>query len=115
MAPAGSDCEPSLAMAAKDIAIETETLLEPEKPVQMSSAEPLNGTKNHAESSAKFGQAMSSSSKVAASQISQTHGSDPHLEQLIKDSPFLDVSYPMTPYEWFKFVVMVSKIDCSCL
>ena len=37
---------------------------------------------------------------------------DMDLEDIIRDSPFLDLSSPMTAYEWFKLVVMVRALDC---
>ena len=32
---------------------------------------------------------------------------EPDLAELTRDSPFLDLDSPMTPYEWFKAVLMV--------
>ena len=37
-------------------------------------------------------------------------GADPELQSLLDNSPFLYLGSPMTPYEWFKFAVMVSAI-----
>ena len=34
-------------------------------------------------------------------------GSEPELQEAIRDSPFLDLSSPMTPYEWLKIPIMV--------
>lgn len=34
-------------------------------------------------------------------------GSEPELQDAIRDSPFLDLSSPMTPYEWLKIPIMV--------
>ena len=61
--------------------------------------------------------------KTAAVSASSANGSyqpgpaqqpekDMDLEDIIRDSPFLDLSSPMTAYEWFKLVVMVWARNC---
>lgn len=44
--------------------------------------------------------------QAAAQPQNIAHGPS-SLEDMIKDSPFLDLSSPMTAYEWFKVVIML--------
>ena len=57
---------------------------------------------------------VSASSTVGPHQSgpAQLPEKDMDLDDIIRESPFLDLSSPMTGYEWFKAVVMVREHSC---
>lgn len=101
------ECDiPTLVKAAEDVAGETETLLEPDKPLLLGDDGQTTGAAGHATNGSAVPQPDPSSTSASA-QVEKHPGADLQLQDLIRDSPFLDFDSPMTPYEWFKFVVMV--------
>ena len=86
--------------AAEGLENEATTLLEPGR---LSNGGFSNGVSDHASIVSR----PDPSSNIADGKAASLPGSDLELQGLIKDSPFLDLNSPMTPYEWFKFVVMV--------
>ena len=95
-----------LSKAAQDIASKSNALLKPDAPVQVASGGQSNGV-SHPASKASRSFQLDASGKATSAQPESPPGSDADLQELLKDSPFLDFNSPMTPYEWFKFVVMV--------
>ncbi len=90
----------------KELASDAHALLKPDGSGPMAGGDRSNGVSNVAKdpfSLSKF----DATAKPAASPAEVLPGSDTQLLELIKDSPFLDFNSPMTPYEWFKFVIMV--------
>jgi hypothetical protein len=53
--------------------------------------------------------AASPGASLRGCQVGSSHlpGAEPELQDIIRDSPFLDLSSPMTAYEWLKMVIMV--------
>lgn len=84
----------ALTEAASAIGSEAKVLLQPDGPIDLytSAASETLQQGNASKASAGF----------------NLPGAEPQLQDLLHDSPFLDLDSPMTPYEWFKFVVMVS-------
>jgi hypothetical protein len=110
MVKSSNDQIATAANAAEHIKEEAQALLEPERPVQMSDAAQLNGKSGF--SSSRATENGSSAAPLALADrggASQLPGSEPHLQELLRESPFLDLSSPMTPYEWLKFFVMVRQ------
>lgn len=77
------------------------------QPDRLAGGDFSNGVSVHAAAAPNVSR-IDSSSKVVDENAASLPGSKVELQEVIKDSPFLDFSSPMTPYEWFKFVVMVS-------
>lgn len=104
----GSNEDKALAScnAADGLKNEATTLLEPGR---LADGDFTNGVSGHA-AAAPIVSNSDASNKVAHERAPNTPGSDLELQELIKDSPFLDLNSPMTPYEWFKFVIMVMSL-----
>jgi len=97
---------PTLVNAAENVASEAKTLLEPDKPVLERDDGRTSGAAGHATNGSAV--PLPDPSITSASAQPEKHpGTDLQLQDLMRDSPFLDFDSPMTPYEWFKFVIMV--------
>lgn len=98
---------PALASAVGSIGAEAKVLLQPDRPINTDTRGQHVATDvSHHENG------------EGAAAVKTLPGADPELQSLMHDSPFLDLSSPMTPYEWFKFFAMVSTfcaVSCSCL
>ncbi len=97
---------PALADAITSIEGETKVLLEPGQPIDTDTR-----SQRVAESTG-----LQENGRTGAG-VNTLPGADPELQKLLHDSPFLDLSSPMTPYEWFKFFVMVGCLSthlCCC-
>ena len=93
---------PALASAVSSIEDETKVLLHPDRPID---------TDTRGQRVATHAVQHENGISMAASKT--LPGEDPELQSLLRDSPFLDLNSPMTPYEWFKFVAMVSGLNDS--
>ena len=97
------DGTPALATAVDNMRGEGMVLLQPDRPIETdTSKQRLTGR--------TAVQANGTSSPA----VPPPPGADPDLQGLLHDSPFLDLSSPMTPYEWFKFFAMV-KVTSLCM
>ncbi len=93
---ANGDGTTALATAVDNIRNEAELLLQPDRPIETDTSK----------------QRVTAGTAVQANgtsfpAVAILPGADPKLQELLHYSPFLDLSSPMTPYEWFKFFVMV--------
>lgn len=88
---------PALASAVSSIEDEARVLLQPGRPIDTDTRGQRVATNPVQHVNGRNGAA-----------IETLPGADPELQRLLHDSPFLDLSSPMTPYEWFKFLAMVS-------
>lgn len=95
-----------LSKAAQEYVNDPNALLRSDGPVQLAKGDQSNGV-SHPTGKASRAFELDASGKAANTQPGTPPGSDAELQELIKDSPFLDFDSPMTPYEWLKFVVMV--------
>ena len=93
---------PALASAITSIEGESKVLLQPDWPID---------TDTRGQRVAGNTGLHENGTSTAA--VNTLPGADQELQSLLQDSPFLDLSSPMTPYEWVKCVVMVS--GCSIL
>ena len=89
---------PALANAAGSIGEEAKLLLQPDRPIETNT----NGQRVLAETHPP-GAGNGSSTNTTLP------GADAELQELMRDSPFLDLSSPMTPYEWLKCLLMVRQ------
>ena len=87
---------PALANAAGSIGEEAKQLLQPDRPIETNT----NGQRVLAKTfPSGIGNGSSANTTLP--------GADAELQELMRDSPFLDLSSPMTPYEWLKCLLMV--------
>ena len=97
---------PALADAITSVEGEAKVLLEPDQPIDTDIR-----SQRVAESTG-----LHENGRTGAG-VNTLPGADPELQSLMHNSPFLDLSSPMTPYEWFKFFVMVgsftTQLCCS--
>lgn len=89
---------PALANAAGSIGEETKLLLQPDRPIETDTNGQRVLAKTH-----RSGAGNSSSANTTLP------GADAELQELMRNSPFLDLSSPMTPYEWLKCLLMVRQ------
>ena len=100
MAKSGNGAEtPALASAINAMEGEAKVLLHPDRPIDTDTSGQRVGE----------GAGLHANGRSDAG-VKTLPGADPDLQALLHGSPFLDLSSPMTPYEWFKFFVMVSGI-----
>ena len=97
------DGTPALATAVDNMRGEAKALLQPDRPIE-------TDTSKQRVTGRTAVQANGTSSPAVAA----PPGADPVLQELLHDSPFLDLSSPMTPYEWFKFFAMVRAPASAC-
>ena len=87
---------PALANAAGSMGKEAKLLLQPDRPIETDT----NGQRVLAKTSPSgIGNGSSATTTLP--------GADAELQGLMRNSPFLDLSSPMTPYEWLKCLLMV--------
>ena len=89
---------PALANAAGSIGKEAKLLLHPDRPIETDT----------------FGQRVlaqthPTGARNGSSANTTLPGADAELQELIRFSPFLDLSSPMTPYEWLKCLLVVRQ------
>lgn len=90
---------PARASAIGRMESETKVLVQPKRPID---------TDARGQRVADKTALQENGSSIAAG--ASLPGADPELQSLLHNSPFLYLGSPMTPYEWFKFAVMVSAI-----
>ncbi len=89
---------PALANAAGSMGEEAKLLLQPDRPIETDTNGQRVPAKTHP------------SGIVNGSSANTTlPGADAELQELMRNSPFLDLSSPMTPYEWLKCLLMVRQ------
>lgn len=86
------------ANAAGSMGEEAKLLLQPDRPIETDT----NGQRVPA---------MTHPSGIVNGSSANTTlpGADAELQELMRNSPFLDLSSPMTPYEWLKCLLMVRQ------
>ena len=89
---------PALANAAGSMGEEAKLLLQPDRPIETDT----NGKRLLAETdSSGAGNGFSANTTLP--------GADAGLQELMRNSPLLDLSSPLTPYEWLKCLLMVRQ------
>ena len=87
---------PALANAAGSMGEEAKLLLQPDRPIETDT----NGQR-------VLRMTAPSGIGNGSSATTTLPGADAELQELMCNSPFLDLSSPMTPYEWLKCLLMV--------